>query len=89
MTVLREMSVVSGHVVIAMSGISAFSSMFIRGSSENSKIEFCENARKGGRTVRPLIRTRFGSGGGTAHAEPLVSIPPHSRSRRASRSFRF
>ena len=35
-----------------------------RGSSENSKIEFCENARKGGRTVTLLIRTRFGGGGG-------------------------
>ena len=29
--VLREMSVVSGHVAIAMSGISAFSSMFVGG----------------------------------------------------------
>ena len=33
------------------------------GSSNNSKIEFCETAREGGRTVTPLIRTRFGGGG--------------------------
>ena len=35
-----------------------------KGSSEILEIEFCENARKGGRTVTPLIRTRFGGGGG-------------------------
>ena len=64
MTVLREIRVVSGHVAIAMSGISAFSSMFIGGRPENSKIEFCETARKGGRTVTPLIQTKFGGGGG-------------------------
>ena len=34
-----------------------------RGSSRNFKIEFCETAREGGRTVTPLIRTRFGGGG--------------------------
>ena len=34
-----------------------------RGSSENLKIEFCETAREGGRTVRRRSWTRFGGGG--------------------------
>ena len=34
-----------------------------RGRPKNSRIEFCETARKGRRTVTRLIRTRFGGGG--------------------------
>ena len=86
--VLRKISVVGGQIAIAVSAISPVSSMFMGGRPKIPKSNFSKmHAREGGRSRRSSGRD---SGvGGTAHAEPLVSIPPHSRPRRASRSFRF
>ena len=52
--VLREMSVVAGHVAIAMSGISAFSSMFIGGRLKIRKSNFAKLRAKVGHSVYPV-----------------------------------
>ena len=58
-----------------------------RGSPGIFKIEFCENARKRGRTVTTVCPGEILGVGGCGHAELSVSMHPHARHRRASRSF--